>query len=195
MQRANSAADLSGTVYAVDGAVFPFESLILVQLGFILPILGVLLYTGKKGSYFWLLGFLPVIVLNVGITWEPSQYIPPLFGIGGAVILLSYLGILWFWTRTYTAYEGSVRIGRHIQLLGYSFLVVTGILLCSHIGNPNVLALADTPTASAESINVALSLSMLLLFLGHYVVARSLQEVTASPQEVPASQQEAIVGP
>jgi hypothetical protein len=195
MQRANSAADLSGTVYAVDGAVFLFESLILVQLGFILPILGVLLYTGKKGSYFWLLGFLPVIVLNVGITWEPSQYIPPLFGIGGVVILLSYLGILWFWTRTYTAYEGSARTGRHIQLLGYSFLVVTGILLCSHIGNPNVLALADLPTASAESINVASSLSMLLLFLGHYVVARSLQEVTASQQEVPASQQEAIVSP
>ena len=74
MQRVNSAADLSGTVYAVDGAVFLFESLILVQLGFILPILGVLLYTEKKGSYFWLLGFLPVIVLNVGITWEPSHY-------------------------------------------------------------------------------------------------------------------------
>ena len=58
-----------------------------------------------------------------------------------------------------------------------------------------MLALSNLPTASAESINVALSLSMLLLFLGHYVVARSLQEVTASPQEVPASQQEAIVSP
>jgi hypothetical protein len=144
---------------------------------------GVLLSTGKKGSYFWLLGFLPGAALGVAMYWEPSQYVPELFGIGGTVILLSYFGILWLWTQTYAAYEGVARTGRHIQLLGYSFLVSTGLLLCLYFGNPNVLALADLPIPSGQSINGTLSLGMLLLFVGHYLVARGIQETTASPQE------------
>jgi hypothetical protein len=120
--------------------------------------------------------------------WEPSQYLPILFGTAGTVILLSYFGILWLWTQTYVAYEGLARTGRHIQLLGYSFLVSTGLMLCLYFGNPNVLALADLPIPSAESINLTLSLSMLLLFIGQYVVARDKKEASANRQEALRSQ-------
>jgi hypothetical protein len=179
MQRLHTAEELRGTVYAVWGALWWIRSL--GASGLSLSLVGVLLSTGKKGSYFWLLGFLPHVALGVGMYWEPSQYVPQLFGIGGAVILLSYFGILWLWTRTYADYEGVARTGRHIQLLGYSFLVVTGLLLCMVFGNPPVLAIADLPSASAESVNISLALSMLLLFVGHYVVARGSKEVTTSP--------------
>lgn len=181
MQRVYTAEELSGTVYAVDGALWWIR--MIAASGLTLSIMGVLLSTGKKGSYFWLLGFLPGTAISAGMFWEPSQLIPQLFGIGGTVILISYFGILWLWTRTYAAYEGVARIGGHIQLLGYSFLVSTAFLLCLYFGNPNLLALADYPIPSAQSIILTLSLGMLLLFVGHYLVARSLQETTTRPQE------------
>ena len=178
--RVHTAEELSGTIYAVDGAMGLFRYQITGTLGMVLPIIGVLLYTTKKGSYFWLLGFLGPSMSGIGMMWEPSQHLPGLFGLGGTVILLSYLGILWSWTRTYAAYEGTARTGKLIQILGYSFLFATGLMLCSYFGDPHLLALADLPTVSApESINISLALGMLLLFVGHYLIARS--SMGASP--------------
>jgi hypothetical protein len=179
MQRIHTAEELSGTIYAIWGPLFTIR-IMGWGGGLVLSLMGVLLSTGKKGSYFWLLGILPNFA-NLGMYWEPSQYVPALFGIGGTVILLSYFGILWIWTRTYVAYQGAARRGRQIQLLGISVLMVTGNLLCMYFGNPNVLALADLQIPSGQLINLTLSLGMLLLFVGYYVAARGVKEVTASP--------------
>jgi len=170
IQRVHTAEELSGTTHAVWGPLFWIR--ILGGSGLTLALVGVLLYSGEKGSYFWLLGFLPNFA-NFGQYWQPSQHFPELYGIGGTVILLSYFGILWLWTRTYAAYKGVAKIGRQIQLLGYSFLVVTGLLLCMYFGNPKQLALADLPLPGGESINLTLSLGMAVLFVGQYLVARS----------------------
>lgn len=176
--RVHTAEELSGTTHAIWGALFWIRNM--GGNGLALSLMGVLLATGKKSSYFWLLGILPMTASGLGMLWRPSQHIPALFGIGGTVILLSYFGILWVWLQTYTAYEGAARIGRHIQLLGYSFLVSTGLLLCLYFGNPKQLALADLPLPGGESINLTLGLSMLLLFVGQYVVMRSSKGVAAS---------------
>ena len=176
--RVHTAEELSGTTHAIWGVLFWIRNM--GGNGLTLSLLGVLLATGKKGSYFWLLGILPMIASGLGMLWQPYQHIPALFGIGGTVILLSYFGILWIWLRTYTAYEGAARTGRQIQLLGYSFLVVTGLLLCMYFGNPKQLALADLPLPGGESINLTLGLSMLLLFAGHYLVARSSKGAATS---------------
>ena len=170
MQRNHTAEELSGTFYAVDGFLWWIR--VFGGLGLTLAIMGVLLSTGKKGSYFWLLGFLPGTAMSVGMFWEPSRYIPQLFGTGGAVILLSYFGILLVWIRIHTTYDGIVKTGKQIQLLGYSFLVTTGLLLCLYFGNPNVLALAGQPSGNPESINISLALGMLLLFWGNYLATR-----------------------
>jgi hypothetical protein len=174
MLRVHTAEELSGTIYAVDGAMGFFRYQVVGGLGMVFPLIGALLYTTKKGSYLWLLGFLGGSMAGIGMMWKPSQHIPLLFGLGGTIILLSYLGILWVWTRTYATYEGIARTGRLTQILGYSFLFQTGLMLCSHFGDPHLLALADLPTVSAvESINISLAFGMLLLFAGHYLVARS----------------------
>ena len=182
-QRIHTAEELSGTIHAIWGELFSIRNF--GVNGLTLSLMGVLLATGKVGSHFWLLGFLPNAVLGVGMLWQPSQHIPALFGLGGTVIFLSYFGILWLWTRTYTNYEGVTRIGRHIQLLGYSFLVSTGLLLCSYFGNPKQLALADLPIPGGESINLTLSLGMLLLFVGTYLVARSSKGADPSSALLP----------
>jgi hypothetical protein len=178
MQRIHTAEELNGTVYAVDGILWWIR--MAAASGLTFSIMGVLLYTGEKGSYYWLLGFLPGTAISAGMFWEPSQYLPQVFGIGGAIILLSYFGILWIWTRTYTAYEGIARTGRNVQLLGYSFLVSTGFLLCLYFGNPNLLALAEYPIPNGLSINVTLSLGMLLIFVGHYLVAKASKAAATS---------------
>lgn len=186
--RVHTAEELRGTIYAVDGVIGFFRYQIVAGLGLVLPVVGVLLYTTERGSYVWLLGFLASTMTGIGMMWEPSGHVPQLFGIGGTVILLSYLGILWSWTRTYAAFSGIARTGRQIQILGYSFLFATGALLCSYIGDPKVLALEALPSASAESVNVSLALGMLLLFAGHYLAARGMPGIAAIPQEVASPQ-------
>jgi hypothetical protein len=144
--------------------------------------MGALLYAGRKGSYSWLLGFLPSLI-NFGMYWEPSQHISALYGIGGTLILLSYFGILWVWTRTWKRYEGTARTGKIVQLLGYSVLVVVGNLLCMYFGNPYQIALVDLPIPSGLIINLALSIGMVLLFVGHYLAAKGSAGMIADPQE------------
>ena len=182
IHRVNSIEDLSGSLWSpAGGPLFSLWQLMGIFI-IVLPIMGVLLLSGGKGSWFWLWGFVPFIVYNIGAFWKPSQYYPPLFGVGGMIILISYLGILWLWTKIHNQYEGASKTGRHIQLLGYSFLFVTALFLCLYIGNPNLPAVANF-TVSAEIVLITLSIGMLLLFVGHSVAARSVEEVTAGPQE------------
>jgi len=179
MLREHTAEELRGTFYAVDGVVGFFRYQIAAGLGMSLPIIGVFLYTTKKGSFSWLLAPLGATMTGVGMMWQPTQHMPALFGIGGSVVLLSYLGLLWMWTRSYTSFEGAARIGKMIQLLGYSFLLSTGLLLCSYVGDSKLLALtsSDLPTVSGgETINISLALGMLLLFVGQYVVAKNSEK-------------------
>lgn len=95
----------------------------------------------------------PLIAFALLNSWRPSQYIPALYGIGGGIIGLSYLGVLWAWIKAHAAYEGIAKIGKHIQLLGYSFLFITALFHCLYIGQPNIPGLADLPVLSGESIS------------------------------------------
>jgi len=174
IHRAYTAEELRGTPHEIWGTLFSIRNF--AGSGLALSLIGVLLASGRKGSYFWLLGLLPMLA-TMSMYWKPSQYIPALFGVGGTIILLSYFGILWLWNRSYAAHEGLARTGKQIQLLGYSFLISTGLLLCMYFGNPKQVALADLPIPSGESINLTLSFGMLLLFAGHYVVWKSSQGV------------------
>ncbi|MFC2064809.1 hypothetical protein ACFLXB_06910 [Chloroflexota bacterium] len=169
IHRVHTAEELSGTIHAVWGPLFWIR--IMGGSGLTFSLIGALLYSGKKGSYFWLLGFLPNF-LNFGQYWQPSLHKPWLFGIGGAIIIFSYFGLLWLWIRTHAFYDGVVRTGKQVQILGYSFLVVTSLLMCMHFGNPKQLALADLAVPSGEIINLSLALSMFVLFLGHYLVSK-----------------------
>jgi hypothetical protein len=168
--RVQTAEELRGTAHAISGPLFWIRTL--GSSGLALSLIGVLISTSKKGSYFMFLGTIPMTALVLAIFWEPSRYIPQLFGIGGAIILVSNFGILWLWTRTYQAYEGIARTGKQVQLLGYSFVVITGCLLCLYFGYPAELALADLPIPNSLSINLSLSLGMLLIVFGEYLIAK-----------------------
>jgi hypothetical protein len=171
VHRANTPTELKGTAWDPNGFLFLFRGQLGV-VGAFLALIGGLLYSGKKGSLFWLWGLAPVATFGLIFSWRPSQYNPTLYGVGGGIIALSYLGVLWAWIKTHTAYEGVAKTGKHIQLLGYTFLFFTALLLCVYIGQPNISGLADQPLPSGESILVTLSIAWALLAIGHYLTGK-----------------------
>ena len=152
--------------------LFSFFTGLSFGLGLGISIIGTLLYSGNKGSRFWLWGLTPLIAVAFLTFWSPSQHLPPLYGIGGGIITIAYLGLLYAWIKTHTACEGSTKTGKQIQLLGYSFLYLAAMFLCMHFGTPKVLAIVDKQVPSSESILVSFSVGMLLLFVGEYVIAK-----------------------
>ena len=174
--KTSAAAELSGTFWDPNGVQF-FIMGLPAFLGLGLSIIGALLYSGKKGSRFWLWGLVPLIFMNILMLWSPSQIYPSLFGIGGGIITLAYLGSLWIWIKTHHAYEGNIKTGKQIQLLGYSFLYMTALFLCMYVGTPNFPALAEIQVPGAESILISLSIGILLLFAGDFVARKTPEEL------------------
>ena len=166
--RVNTVETLVGTGWALREPLFNLLSLTML-VGFSFSIIGALVYSVKKGSFFWLWALLPIIGMNIAMVWNPSGHIPAVYGIGAGVITLSYLGILWGWIKTHNSYEGISKSGKQIQIIGYSFLYLTGLFLCNVIGNPMQPGTANFPKISSYSVLFALSLGFVLLSIGHYL--------------------------
>ncbi len=166
--RANTPETLVGTGWAPLESLFNLMSLMML-IGISFSIIGALLYSGKKGSFFWLWALVPVVAMNVAMIWNPSIHIPVVYGIGAGIITLAYLGVLLAWVKTHTAYEGIAKTGKQIQILGYSFLYLTALFLCNVIGNPMQPGTANLPKVSNYSVLIALSIGFVLLSIGHYL--------------------------
>jgi hypothetical protein len=160
------------TVWRFDGVLFLLWALS-VPLGSILACVGVLLYVGTRGVSIWLFGMGVFLVLILVETLLPSRHFPPLFGVGGGLILAFFLGILWFWARTRKLLVGAAGRAADYQLAGYVFLLITAWFLCKAHGTPYMKALEDQPLESPSSVMVYLVLGWLFLFLGHYRLART----------------------
>jgi len=169
--RDNTPETIIGTGWAFGETYDSLFSLAL-PLGFLLSLLGALLYSSKKGSFFWLWALVSVVALVVGLLWSPSTHVPAVYGIGAAIISLSFLGVLWGWIKTYNTYEGLALTGKQIQLLGYSFLYITALFLCNYIGNPMNPTAIGFPLVSGYSILITLSIGFVLLSIGHYLTGQ-----------------------
>jgi len=169
--RANTSETLIGTGWAF-GETYDSLFGLMQPIGFLFLLIGALLYSSKKGSFFWLWAFVPVIALVAGLSWNPSIHIPAVFGVGAGIISLSYIGVLWGWLKNFSAYEGLARTGKHIQLLGYSFLYITALYLCNYIGNPMNPGLKGFPAVSSYSVLIALTVGFVLLSVGHYLTGQ-----------------------
>jgi len=169
--RDNTAETIIGSGWAF-GETYDSLFGIAQPLGFLLSLIGALLYSSKKASFFWLWAFIPLVALVGGLIWQPSAHFPAVYGIGAAIISLSYLGILWGWLKTYSTYKGLALTGKQIQLLGYSFLYITALYLCNYIGNPMNPAAEGFPLVSGYSILINLSVGFVLLSIGHYLTGQ-----------------------
>jgi hypothetical protein len=84
-----------------------------------------LLYSSAKGSTVWKVGIgLFVVFIIALVTWTLNFYSAPLFGIGGTLILLSFIGILWLWAKERMALKGSSTAAADFRLVGYVFMLM-----------------------------------------------------------------------
>ncbi len=139
-------------------------------LGAIVAGVGTLIYAGAKGSTVWKFGAGLFIVLVVAlIATVVDYYSAPAFGFGGALILLSFIGILWLLAKERMALEGSSTIGIDLRLGGYVFIVMAAWFLCGKAAQGFVKGLEGLPITSMMNILILLAMGWLCLFLSHYI--------------------------
>jgi hypothetical protein len=160
--------EINQTIWAFTG---PLNRLygVSVPLGAILTGVGILLYAGVKGSTVWKIGiglFLTFVISLV--TLALNLYSPPLFGIGGTLILLSFIGILWLWAKERMDLKGSSTIAAYFKLGGYVFMLIAAWFLCGKAAEGFVKGLEGLPTMSMMNILILLALGWVFLFLSDF---------------------------
>ncbi len=160
--------EINQTVWAFTG---PLNRLygISVPLGAIITGVGALLYAGGRISTAWKvgIGILVAFILSL-VTLALNLYSPPLFGTGGTLILLSFVGILWLWAKERIVLKGLSTTAANFKLIGYVFMLVAAWFLCGKAADGFVKGLEGLPTMSMMNILVLLALGWVFLFLSDY---------------------------
>jgi hypothetical protein len=110
-------------------------------------------------------------ILGLAIAMTMTNFLghfPPLFGIGGTLILLFFIGIVWLWAKERMALQGSSTTGADLKLVGYVFLLMTAWFVCGIASLPFLRAFEGDVPSSPVHVIVLFVLGWLFLFLGHY---------------------------
>jgi len=140
-----------------------------VPLGAFIVAIGAALTARVERRVIWLLILLLVLLTAWKMAYTSSQLVPALFGVGGGLITLFFLGSTWRWARIRPTLTGAGKTGSDLRMVGTIFFVVAAWYLCGIFGMANYVLrpeLADkfsVPTGS--TINLA-SFVMVLLVLG-----------------------------
>jgi len=115
--------ELNQTIWALTGPLFMVWGIFGVALGAIIAGIGLLLYSGAKASTVWKFGIGVFLALIIAMLVLPSLgHYPALFGVGGTLILLFFMGILWLWAKERMALKGSSTTATDFKLVGYVFM-------------------------------------------------------------------------
>jgi len=161
-------AELNQTIWAIDGPVFLLYSLSPI-LGALVAGIGVLLHSDAKGSTVWIFGIGIVLAVVLAVILTQMGYFPPLFGIGGALILLSFFGILWLWAKERMALKGSFTAAADLKLFGYLFMVIAAWFTCGIGSQPFLKSFDNEGPGNPMTVMIFLVLGWFFLFLSHYV--------------------------
>ena len=116
--------ELNQTIWALTGPMNALYGLS-IPLGAVGAGIGMLLYAGAKGSTAWKVGIGSLIALVASLAaMALNYYSAPVFGVGGTLILLSFIGIVWLSAKERIALEGSSTTGADFKLAGYVFMVM-----------------------------------------------------------------------
>ncbi len=168
-------SEVGQTIWAFDGVLFWIWALS-VPLGAILAGVGILLYVEEKKSRVLLFG-MGIFLTTLVIQFLPNQnHYPLIFGVGGGLILASFLAILWFWAKKRTILEGPAKTAADFQLVSYVFFLTAMWYLCGRLGGLFFKAFEGESTSSPLSIILFLVLGWLFLLLSHYKEAQAIQK-------------------
>jgi hypothetical protein len=130
--------------------------------------IGILLYSGAKGSTVWKYGIGIALAVFIGMASGALGHIPPLFGIGGTLILLFFMGILWLWAKERMALKDSSATAADLKLAGYVFMLIAAWFICGITSQPFMKVFEGEAPGSPIHIMIFLVLGWLFLFLSHY---------------------------
>ena len=118
-------AELSQSIWALTGPLMMLWGLG-VPLGALVAGTGLLLYSGAKGSTVWKFGIGTFAGFVIAMTMVNMQlgHFPLLFGIGGTLILLFFIGIVWLWAKERMALKGASTTSADFKLVGYVFMLM-----------------------------------------------------------------------
>jgi hypothetical protein len=164
--RALSLEELQRTAWALGKTPFWIWALS-VPVGSILAAVGTLLLATKNGLRAGLSGFVLLLASAVAFFAPGIGHLPVLFGLGGGLILASFVGILWLWGKRYPSLSGNARRGAEYQLVAYVFFVTGAWFLCGWMAQPYLASWSEMGGSSPLHIMIYLALGWIFLFLGH----------------------------
>ena len=139
-----------------------------VPLGALVAGIGLLLYSGAKGATVWKFGIGILLAVSIGALMSLLGHFPPLFGIGGILILLFFTGILWLWAKERLALKGASTAAADFKLVGYVFMLIAVWFICGIAGQPFTKAFEGQAPTSPIHVMIFLVLGWLFLYLSHY---------------------------
>jgi hypothetical protein len=160
-------AELNQTIWAMDGPLLALYGLSPI-LGTLVAGIGVLLYSGAKGSTVWAFGIGVVVAVVLAVMVTEMGYFPPLFGIGGALILLFFFGILWMWAKERMAL-GGLSTAVNFRLIGYVFMLIAAWFTCGIGSQPFLKSFEGEGPGNPMTAMIFFVLGWLFLFLSHYI--------------------------
>lgn len=139
-----------------------------MALGSVLAGIGAFMYVKTKPAFSWLtgIGVLGAVIVMVMI-WS-RVYDSTLFGIGGIIILTSFIAIVWIWMKKYAALDPQEKIAGSFKLIGYVFWVNASWFLCGETAKLHLKAFEGSPGPSPIEIMVFLVLGWIFVPIGEY---------------------------
>ncbi len=96
-----------------------------------------------------------------------KDVVPPLFGIGGGLISLAFLGVAWDWAQNRPRLSSADRTGADLGMAGQVFYLIAAWYLCGLFGAPTFLlrpelAMSIIPEGNAVSLGTTVLICMAL---------------------------------
>ena len=165
--------EFNQTMWAVTGPWFLIWGIFGVPVGALVAFIGMLLHSGAKGSTVWKYGIGGFLALAFSMSIGLIGHVPPVFGFGGTLILLFFIGILRLWTKERIALKDtSAVVASDLKLVGYVFFLMAAWFTCGIAGLPFFKAFEGEIPNTPLHIMVILVFGWLFLFLGHYKASK-----------------------
>lgn len=159
--------ELNKTIWAATGPLMALWGLA-PPLGALVAGIGLLLYSGVKRSTVWKFGIGVFLGVIISFVIGSLGHFPPLYAIGGTLILLFFFGIIWLWAKERIDLSDQSATAADLKLVGYVFMLIAAWFTCGIVG-PWHKAFADQPPMMEPIIvKIFFVLGWLFLFLGHY---------------------------
>ena len=165
--RTLSREELGATIWDLNSPLFMLWAFS-VPLGSVLAGTGAFVYARTKPAFAWLTGIAVLaLVIAMTVIWS-REYYPPLFGIGGVLILVCFFSIVWLWMKKYAALGSQAKTAGAFKLIGYLFWMNATWFLCGETGKLHLKAFTGDPAPSPIEIMVFLVLGWFFVLLGEY---------------------------